>query len=71
MARVVCEAVIEGRYIASKKGIVTAPAAPVARTAEQEAEFAAAQAEARKQAAAAQAEREARAAAPATETTEA
>ena len=71
MARVVCEAVIEGRYIASKKGIVAAPAAPVARTAEQEAEFAAAQAAARKQAAAAQAEREARAAAPATETTEA
>jgi small subunit ribosomal protein S2 len=64
MARVVCEAVIEGRYIASKKGIVAAPAAPTTRTPEQEAEFAAAQADARRQAAAAQAERESRATTP-------
>ena len=64
MARVVCEAVIEGRYIASKKGIVAAPAAPVTRTPEQEAEFAAAQADARRQAAEAQAAREARATTP-------
>ncbi len=67
MARVICEAVIEGRYIASKKNPqVTAPAAPATRTAEEEAVFASQQADARRQAIAAQAEREARLTAPAT-----
>jgi small subunit ribosomal protein S2 len=61
MARVVAEAVIEGRYIAQKR--TPAAAAPVARTADQEAAFEAQQSEARRQAAAQQAEREARLAA--------
>lgn len=60
MARVIAEAVIEGRYIAQKR---TPAAAPVARNADQEAAFEAQQAEARRQAAAQQAEREARLAA--------
>ncbi len=61
MARVIAEAVQEGRFIANKR----APQQPEApkRTAEDEAAFAAAQAEARRQAAAAQAERDAKVAA--------
>jgi len=61
MARVVAEAVIEGRYIAQKRN----PAAPqpAQRTAEEEAAFRAAQDEARRQAAAAQAARDAKVAA--------
>ena len=62
MSRVICEAVIEGRYIAEKSGnrqVVTA-SAPVARTAQEQAEFDAQQDAARKSAAAAQAERDAR-----------
>ena len=61
MARVIAEAIEEGRYIASKRNPQAAPQPK--RTAEDEAAFAAAQAEARRQAAAAQAEREARLAA--------
>jgi small subunit ribosomal protein S2 len=57
MARVVAEAIIEGRR---GLDIAAAPAAAPKRSAEEEAAFAAAQAEARRQAAAAQAEREAR-----------
>ena len=62
MSRVICEAVIEGRYIAEKSGnrAVTTPSAPVTRTPEQQAEFDAQQDAARKSAAAAQAERDAR-----------
>jgi small subunit ribosomal protein S2 len=62
MSRVICEAVIEGRYIAEKSGnrqVVTA-SAPVTRTAQEQAEFDAQQDAARKSAAAAQAERDAR-----------
>ena len=61
MSKVIAEAVIEGRFIASKRnpGSVAAPE----RTEEEKAEFAASQATARAQAAAAQAEREARLAA--------
>ncbi len=59
MCRVIAEAVEEGRYMASKRNPQAAPK----RTAEQDAEFNAAQADARKQAAAAQADREARLAA--------
>ena len=59
MSRVIAEAIEEGRYISSKRN----PQATPKRTAEQDAEFVAAQADARKQAAAAQAEREARLAA--------
>jgi small subunit ribosomal protein S2 len=59
MTKVIAEAVLEGRYIASKRN----PAAAPKRTAEDEVAFAAAQADARRQAAAAQAEREARLAA--------
>ena len=61
MSKVIAEAVIEGRFIASKRnpGAVAAPE----RTEEEKAEFAASQATARAQAAAAQAEREARLAA--------
>jgi small subunit ribosomal protein S2 len=59
MCRVIAEAVEEGRYMSSKRNPQAAPK----RTAEQDAEFAAAQADARKQAAAAQADREARLAA--------
>jgi small subunit ribosomal protein S2 len=61
MSKVIAEAVIEGRFIASKRnpGAVAAPE----RTEAEKAEFAASQATARAQAAAAQAEREARLAA--------
>jgi small subunit ribosomal protein S2 len=61
MSRVIAEAVLEGRYISSKRHPQVA-AAPK-RTAEDEADFAASQADARRQAAAAQAERDARVAA--------
>ncbi|MDP2290475.1 MAG: 30S ribosomal protein S2 [Actinomycetota bacterium] len=61
MCHVICEAVLEGRYIANKRNPQAAPVAK--RTAEDEAMFAAAQADARRQAAAAQAERDARVAA--------
>ena len=65
MANVIAEAVAEGRYIAGRRS--GAAAATVAeapkRTAEEEAQFAAAQADARRQAAAAQAQRDARVAA--------
>jgi small subunit ribosomal protein S2 len=62
MSRVICEAVIEGRYIAEKSGnrAVSTPSAPVTRTPEEQAEFEAQQDAARKSAAAAQAERDAR-----------
>ena len=62
MARVICEAVIEGRFIAEKtSGRTSAPAAaPVARTADEQAAFEAQQDAARKSAAEAQAERDAR-----------
>ena len=60
MSKVIAEAVIEGKFIASKRN--PAGAAPE-RTEAQKAEFAAGQAAARAQAAAAQAEREARLAA--------
>ena len=60
LCRVISDAVIEGRYVASKRNpAVTAPAAPV-RSPEEEAAFLSDQAQARRQAAAAQAEREAR-----------
>ena len=59
MARVIAEAIEEGRYIQSRRNPQTAAPAP-RRSAEEEAAFAAAQADARRQAAAAQAEREAR-----------
>jgi small subunit ribosomal protein S2 len=61
VCRVVSDAVIEGRYIASKRGGASTPAptAPV-RSPEEEEAFQARQADARRQAAAAQAEREAR-----------
>jgi small subunit ribosomal protein S2 len=69
MSRVICEAVIEGRFIAEKtSGRSSSPAAaPVARTAEEQAAFAAQQDAARKSAAEAQAQRDARVAS-ATET---
>jgi small subunit ribosomal protein S2 len=60
MARVIADAVEEGRYIASKRD---PGSAPVQRTPEEEAEFLARQAEARRAAARAQAERDARLAA--------
>ncbi|NBT37100.1 MAG: 30S ribosomal protein S2 [Actinobacteria bacterium] len=62
MSRVICEAVIEGRFIAEKSGnrAVTTPSAPVTRTPQEQAEFDAQQEAARKSAAAAQAERDAR-----------
>jgi small subunit ribosomal protein S2 len=61
MCRVIADAVIEGRYIASKRSpaATPAPAAPV-RSPEEEAAFRSDQAQARRQAAAAQAERDAR-----------
>jgi small subunit ribosomal protein S2 len=61
MCRVIADAVIEGRYIASKRNpaAVAAPAAAV-RSPEEEAAFQERQAEARREAAAAQAAREAR-----------
>jgi small subunit ribosomal protein S2 len=61
MARVIAEAIEEGRYMAGKRNPAAVPVAK--RTAEDEAMFAAAQSDARRQAAAAQAEREARLAA--------
>ncbi len=61
MARVIAEAIEEGRFIANRRN-PAAQAAPK-RSAEEEAEFANTQAEARRQAAAAQAERDARVAA--------
>jgi small subunit ribosomal protein S2 len=60
LARVIADAVEEGRYIAGKRD---PGSAPIVRSAEQEAAFAAEQAEARNAAARAQAEREARLAA--------
>ena len=57
MCHVVAEAILEGRYVASKRNNQTAPPK---RSAEDEAAFSAAQADARRQAAAAQADREAR-----------
>ncbi|MGH9246722.1 MAG: 30S ribosomal protein S2 [Acidimicrobiales bacterium] len=61
MCRVIADAVQEGRYIANKKGVVTpAPAAPQARSPEEQARVAAEQAEARRQAAQQAREREAR-----------
>jgi small subunit ribosomal protein S2 len=65
MARVIAEAIEEGRYIAGRRNPQAAPAPK--RSAEDEAAFAAAQADARRQAAAAQAEREARLSAAKTE----
>ena len=69
MARVICEAVIEGRFIAEKtSGRSSAPAAaPAPRSAEEQAAFEAQQEAARKSAAEAQAQRDARVAS-ATET---
>jgi small subunit ribosomal protein S2 len=62
VCRVVSDAVVEGRYIASKRGGGAPKAAPetAVRSPEEEAAFQARQADARRQAAAAQAEREAR-----------
>ena len=57
MCHVVAEAILEGRYVASKRNNQTAPPK---RSAEDEAAFSAAHADARRQAAAAQADREAR-----------
>ncbi|MGQ0831810.1 MAG: 30S ribosomal protein S2 [Microthrixaceae bacterium] len=63
MCRVIADAVEEGRYIASRRGAVAAPAA--VRTEDEEARVAAEQAEARRQALLAQQERDARLAQPA------
>src|SRR5262245_22759583 len=64
MCRIVSDAVQEGRFIASKKGVVAGPGpaapAPVERSPEERARHAAEQAEARRQAAAQAREREAR-----------
>jgi small subunit ribosomal protein S2 len=61
MCRVIADAVIEGRYIASKRSPATAPAPTASvRSPEEEAAFRSDQAAARRQAAAAQAERDAR-----------
>jgi small subunit ribosomal protein S2 len=62
MSRVICEAVIEGRFIAEKTLARTAPAvpAPVTRTPEEQATFDAQQEAARKSAAEAQTARDAR-----------
>ncbi len=62
MSRVICEAVNEGRFIAEKtlSRTVAAPAAPIARTPEEQAAFDAQQEAARKSAAEAQAARDAR-----------
>jgi small subunit ribosomal protein S2 len=62
VCRVISDAVVEGRYIASKRGGGAQAAAPetAVRSPEEEAAFRARQADARRQAAAAQAEREAR-----------
>jgi small subunit ribosomal protein S2 len=61
MARVIAEAIEEGRYVYNRRNPQAAPAPK--RSAEDEAVFAAAQADARRQAAAAQAARDARVAA--------
>ncbi len=63
MARIVADAVLEGRFIASRRDGGSAGPPEVDRTAEEEGEDAAAQAEARREAAAAASEREARVAA--------
>ena len=65
MSRIICDAVEEGRFIASRRRGAAAPEGPavVERTAEEEAAHAEAQAEARRQAAEAAAAREARIAA--------
>jgi small subunit ribosomal protein S2 len=63
MARIVCDAVQEGRFIASRRGGPAAGPAPEQRSADEEAAVAAQQAEARRQAALAAQEREARVAA--------
>ncbi|HEV3227599.1 MAG TPA: 30S ribosomal protein S2, partial [Acidimicrobiales bacterium] len=63
MCRVIADAVEEGRLIASKRSGGSGPAAPAARTAEDDARIAAQQAEARRQAALQAQEREARLAA--------
>jgi small subunit ribosomal protein S2 len=66
LCRVVADAVEEGRYIASRRGVkvgASVPEGPAERTAEQEAEIAAQQAAARQQAAEQAAAREARIAA--------
>jgi len=63
MCRVISDAVDEGRFIASRRGIGSAPAAPAERSVEEEAAIAAQQAEARNAAARAAQEREARIAA--------
>ena len=60
MCHVVAEAVLEGRYIANKRNPQAAAAKPAARSAEDEASFAASQTDARRQAAADQAKRDAR-----------
>jgi small subunit ribosomal protein S2 len=62
MCRVIADAVEEGRFIASRRGTGTAPAAPQ-RSEDEEAQVAATQAEARRQALLAQQERDARLAA--------
>ena len=59
MARVIAEAIEEGRYVASRRNPQAVVATPQKRSAEEEAAFASSQAEARRQAAAAQAERDA------------
>lgn len=67
MARVISDAVLEGRYIASRRG--GSAAGPVERSPEEDAAHAAAQADARRQAAEAAAAREARIAAEANAST--
>jgi small subunit ribosomal protein S2 len=73
MSRVICEAVIEGRFIAEKtlSRNAPAPAAPVTRTPEEQAAFDAQQEVARKAAAEAQAARDARVASATDKPTEA
>jgi small subunit ribosomal protein S2 len=60
MCRVIADAVIEGKYIASKRSPAAAAPAAAVRSPEEEAAFKSDQAEARRQAVAAQAERDAR-----------
>jgi small subunit ribosomal protein S2 len=73
MSRVIAEAIIEGRFIAEKtlSRTAPAPAAPITRTAEEQAAFDAQQEAARKSAAEAQAARDARVASAADQPTEA
>jgi len=68
LARVICDAVEEGRFIAARRAPVAEPVPE--RSVEEEAAFVEAQAEARRQAAAAQAERDARLRQPADAPTE-